>query len=133
MRVIRILAGSDPTALSGAPRVMGVIPGRHELDDFIRALEGVGASTVEILEGEAGAGYLDQREHSFRAFLDLYLEDLEAEMRHRYAQEVGQGRLVFAVVVTRGNKDDVVKTVLECGASHVAHFGIWVNESIGQP
>jgi hypothetical protein len=132
MRVTRISAESDPTALSGAPRVMGVIPGQHELDDLIRALDGVGVSTVEILEGEAGAGYLDQREHSFRAFLDLYLEDLETEMRHCYAQEVGQGRLVFAVPITRGNKDDVVKAVRARGARHVAHFGMWVNESIGQ-
>jgi hypothetical protein len=112
---------------------MGVVPGQHELDDLVRALEAVGVSNVEVLEGEAGAGYLDRREHSFRAFLDLYLEDLETEMRHRYAQEVGQGRLVFAVPVTQCNKDNVVEAVRARGASHVAHFGMWMNESIGQP
>jgi hypothetical protein len=133
MRITRITEASEPTALSGASRVMGVIPGQHELDDLIRALEGVGISTVEILEGEAGAGYLNQREHSFRAFLELYFEDLETEMRHRYAHEVGHGRLVFAIPVTWSNKDDVVDAVRACGASHIAHFGVWVNESIGQP
>jgi hypothetical protein len=90
MRITRVMAASDPAILAGAPRVMGVLHDRHERDDLVRALEGVGVSTLEILEGEAGAGYLDQRERSFRAFLDLYLEDLETEMRHRYAQEVGQ-------------------------------------------
>jgi hypothetical protein len=133
VRVTRISAASGPTALAGVPRVMGVIPGQHELDELVRALDAAGVSTVEILEGEAGAGYLDQREHSFRAFLENYFEDLETEMRHRYAQEVGRGRLVFAVPVTRGNKDDVVQVVRARGAIHVAHFGTWVNESIGQP
>src|SRR5688572_4134698 len=133
MRVTRISAASDPTALSGVPRVMGVLPGRHELDDLVRALEAVGVSAVEVLEGEAGAGYLNQREHSFRAFLELYFEDLETEMRQRYAQEVGHGRLVVAVPVTRSNLDDVVDAVRAGGASHIAHFGVWVNESIGQP
>src|SRR5688572_19378736 len=132
MRIIRISAASDPAALSGASRVMGVIPGQPELDDLIRALEAVGVSTVEILEGESGAGYLHQRERSFRAFLDLFLEDLETEMRHRYALEVEQGRLVFAVPVTRSNKEAVIEAVRARGASHVAHFGMWVNESIGQ-
>ena len=133
MRVTRITKASDPTALSGASRVMGVVPGERELDDLVRALEAVGVSAVEVLAGKAGAGYLDQREHSFRAFLDLYLEDLETDMRHRYAHEVGRGRLVFAVPVTPDTKDDVVEAVRARGASHIAHFGTWVNESIGRP
>ena len=133
MRVTRISAASVPSVFSHADRVMGVLTAQHELDVLTRALEYVGVSTIEVLEGDPGASYLDQREHSFRGLVDFYLGDLETEMRHRYAQEVGKGRLVFAVPVTPDNKDDVVKAALAHGANHVAHFGVWVNESIGQP
>jgi hypothetical protein len=93
----------------------------------------LGIDTIEVLEGAAGAGYLDRREHSFRALLDFYLGDLETETRHRYVYEVEQGRLIFAVPITEANKDDVVAAVLAHGASHVVHFGMWVGTSYGQP
>jgi hypothetical protein len=113
--------------------VTGVLAGQHELDALTRALESLGVSAVEVLEGPAGASYLNRREHSFRAFLDIFFGDLEAETRHRYADEVEQGRLVFAVPVTQENKDDVVEAAVAHGANHVVHFGVWVNESVERP
>jgi hypothetical protein len=133
MRVTSISASSAPSVFSHSNRVTGVLAGHHELDALTRALECVGVSNVEILEDDAGAGYLDQREHSFRGFLEFLFSELKPDMRHRYGHEIGQGRLVFAVPVTQGTKDDVVKAVLAHGASHVAHFGKWIDESFGQP
>lgn len=133
MRITSISAESTPSVFSHSDKVTGVLAGRHELDALARVLESLEVSAVEVLEGPAGAGYLDRREHSIRAFLDIFFGDLEAEMRHRYAHEVEQGRLVFAVPVTQGNKDDVVEAARAHGASHVVHFGRWVGTSFGQP
>jgi hypothetical protein len=133
MRITRISAESTPSVFSHSDKVTGVLAGQHELDALTRALESLGVSAVEVLEGPAGAGYLDRREHSIRAFLDIFFGDLEAETRHRYAHEVEEGRLVFAVPVTQGNKDDVVKAAVAHGARHVVHFGRWVGTSFGQP
>jgi hypothetical protein len=133
MRVTSISAASNPSVFSHSDKVTGVLAGRYELDALTRALEPLGVSAVEVLEGSTGADYLDRREHSFRAFLDFYLGDLETETRHRYAQEVEQGRLVFAVPITEANKDDVVAAALAHGASHVVHFGMWIGMTFGQP
>jgi hypothetical protein len=133
MRITSISAESAPSVFSHSDKVTGVLAGRRELDALTGALESLGVSAVEVLEGATGAGYLDRREHSFQALLDFYLGDLETETRHRYAQEVEQGRLVFAVPVTEGNRDDVVAAVQAHGASHVVHFGMWVGTSYGQP
>jgi len=133
MRITSVSAASTPSVFSHSDKVTGVLAGRHELDALTRALESLGVSAVEVLEGPAGAGYLDRREHSFRAFLDFYLGDLETEARHRYTREVEQGRLVFAVPVTEGNKEDVMAAVLAHGASHVVHFGMWAGTTFGQP
>src|SRR5437762_7682808 len=119
MRITSISAESTPSVFSHSDKVTGVLAGRHELDALARVLESLGVSAVEVLEGPTGAGYLDRREHSFRAFLDQFVGDLETETRHRYAHEVEQGRLVFAVPSTEGNRDDVVAAVLAHGASHV--------------
>ena len=86
MRITSISATSTPSVFSHADKVTGVLAGRHELDALTPALERLGIDTLELLEGDAGAGYLDQREHSFRALLDFYLGDLETDTRHRYAQ-----------------------------------------------
>jgi hypothetical protein len=128
MRGIDISTASVPSVFSHSHRVTGVLAGRPELDALTRTLETLGVSVVEVLEGTPGAGYLDQREHSFQALLELFLGDLETETRHHYAQEVEKGRLVFAVPVTEGNKDEVVDAVLAHGAGHVVHFGRWVSE-----
>src|SRR5688572_17310171 len=133
MKVTSISAASAPSVFSHSDKVTGVLAGRHELDALTRTLECLGIDNVEVLEGVTGEAYLDRREHSFRAWLDFYLGDLETETRHRYAQEVEQGRLVFAVPVTEGNKDDVVEAAVAHGASHVVHFGMWVGTSYGQP
>jgi hypothetical protein len=133
MRITSISAASTPSVFSHSDKVTGVLAGRHELDALTRALESLGVGAVEVLEGPTGAGYLDRREHSFRAFLDIFVGDLEAETRHRYARELEQGRLVFAVPITEGKRDDVVAAVLAHGASHVVHFGTWVGTSYGQP
>jgi hypothetical protein len=133
MRVTSISAASTPSVFSRSDKVTGVLDGRHELAALTPALESLGVTAVEVLEGSPGAGYLDRREHSFRAWLDLFFGDLEAETRHRYAHEVEQGRLVFAVPVTEGNRDDVVAAALAHGASHVVHFGMWVGTSYGLP
>jgi hypothetical protein len=132
MRVTSISAASVPSVFSHSDRVTGVLAGRPELDALTRALESLGVGVIEVLEGTPGAGYLDRREHSFQAFLELFLGDLETETRHHYAQEVERGRLVFAVPVTEGNKEDVVDAVLAHGAGHVVHFGRWVGTSFGQ-
>jgi hypothetical protein len=133
MRVTSVSAASTPSVFLHSDKVTGVLAGRNELDALTRALESLGVSAVEVLEGPTGAGYLNRREHSFGAFLDQFVGDLETETRHRYAHEVELGRLVFAVPVTRGNKDEVVAAVLAHGASHVVHFGMWVGTSLGQP
>jgi hypothetical protein len=133
MRITSVSVASTPSVFSHSDKVTGVLAGRHELDALTRVLESLGVSAVEVLEGPTGAGYLDRREHSFRAFLDQFVGDLETETRHRYAHEVEQGRLVFAVPVTQNNKDDVVKAAVAHGASHVVHFGMWVGTSFGQP
>jgi hypothetical protein len=130
---VTILSASIPSALSHSDRVMGVLAGRHELDALARVLEGVGVGIVEVLEGAAGAASLDRQEHSFWTFLEQYFGDMEAEMSRHYAHEVGRGRLVFAVPVTRGNKDAVVEAALAHNANHVAHFGRWADESFQQP
>jgi hypothetical protein len=133
MRITSISAASTPSAFSHSNRVTGVLAGRHELDALTRALEPLGVSAIEVLEGTTGAGYLDRQEHSFQAFLDVFVGDMETETRHRHAYELEQGRLIFAVPVTQGNKDDVVKAALAHGANHVVHFGTWVGTSFGQP
>jgi hypothetical protein len=133
MRVTSISAASTPSVFPHSDKVTGVLAGRRELDALTPALESLGVAAVEVLEGTTGAGYLDQREGSFRAFLDIFFGDLEAETRQRYAYEVEQGRLVFAVPITEANKDDVVAAVQAHGASHVVHFGMWVGQSFGQP
>lgn len=130
---VTILSASIPSALSHSDRVMGVLASRHDLDALVRVLEDAGVGIVEVLEGATGAASLDRREHSFWTFLDQYFGDMEAEMSRHYAREVGQGRLVFAVPVTRGNKDAVVKAALAHNANHVAHFGRWADESFPQP
>jgi hypothetical protein len=130
---VTILSASVPSALSYFDRVMGVRAGRRELDALARVSEGVGVGIVEVLEGAAGAASLDRQEHSCWTFLDKYFGDIEAEMSRRYAHEVGQGRLVFGVPVTRGNKDAVVEAALAHHAKHVAHFGRWIDESFPQP
>jgi hypothetical protein len=130
---VTILSASIPSALSHSDRLMGVLAGRHELDALVRVLEDVGVGMVEVLEGAAGAASLDRQEHSFRAFLEQYFGDMEAEMSRRYAHEVGRGRLVFAVPVTSGNKDAVVEAARAHNANHVAHFGRWADESFPQP
>ena len=133
MRITNISAASTPSVFSHSDKVTGVLAGRHELDALTRVFQSLGVSAVEVLEGPTGAGYLDRREHSFRALLDFYLGDLETETRHRYAHEVEQGRLVFAVPLTEANKDDVVAAVQAHGASHVVHFGRWMGQSFGLP
>ena len=133
MRITWISAESNPSVFSHSDKVTGVLAGQHELDAFTQVLESLGISTVEVLEGRAGADYLERRERSIRAFLDRFVGDLETETRHRYAHEVEQGRLVFAVPVTEGNVDEVVKAAVSHGATHVVHFGMWVGTSFGQP
>jgi len=133
MRVTSISAASTPSVFSHSDKVTGVLAGRQELDTLAPALARLGIDTIEVLEGDAGAGHLDRREHSFRAFLGQFVGDLETETRHHYAQEVEHGRLVFAVPITEANKDDVVAAVQAHGASHVVHFGMWVGTNYGQP
>jgi hypothetical protein len=133
MRITSISPASTPSVFSHPDKVTGVLAGRHELDALTRVLESLGVSSIEVLEGPTGAGYLDRREHSFRAFLDQFVGDLETETRRRYAHEVEQGRLVFAVPVIEGNREDVAAAVLAHGASHVVHFGMWVGTSFGKP
>jgi hypothetical protein len=133
MKVTTISSASTPSVFPHSDTVTGVLAGRHELDALMRVLEPLGVSAVEVLEGPTGVGYLDRREHSFRAFLDFITDDMADDMCPRYAHEVEQGRLVFAVPVTHGNKEDVVAAVLAQGASHVVHFGKWVGENIGRP
>jgi hypothetical protein len=132
MKITSISAASVPSVFSHSDRVTGVLAGRHELDALTRRLEPLGVSAVEVLEGTTGTGYLDRREHSFRALLESFLGDMETETRHHYAREVELGRVVFAVPVTQGNKDDVVNAVLAHGATHVVHFGTWIGTSFGQ-
>jgi hypothetical protein len=132
MRVTSLSAASAPSVFLHSNRVTGVLAGRHELDALTPALESLGVAEVEVLEGTTGAGYLDKQKDSFRAFLEIFFGGLEAETRQRYAQEIEQGRLVFAVPVTGANKDDVVAAVKAHGASHVVHFGMWMHQSFGQ-
>jgi hypothetical protein len=133
MRITSISAACIPSVFSYSDKVTGILAGRHELDALTPALESLGVAEVEVLEGTTGAGYLEQREDSFRAFLEIFFGGLEAETRQRYAHEVEQGRLVFAVPITEANKDDVVAAVQAHGASHVVHFGMWVGTNYGQP
>jgi len=133
MTITQVSPETTSSVMSQSDRVMGVVANHRELEELTWVLEPLGVSTIDVLEGNHGQKILDANKHTFAGFVNTVLGDLETEMRRCYSQEVEDGRIVFAVPITKGNADEIVKAAMSIGAEHIAHFGTLVNENFDLP
>jgi len=130
MEVTSITNASSPTVFTHSDIVMGVVENQSELNKIVDSMTHLGVTEVETLEGELGAEFLKNRESSLRGLVQYYLGDMETATRKIYAYQVSIGHLIFAVPVTDINQSSVIRAIQELFATHVVHFGNFVNESI---
>jgi hypothetical protein len=130
MEVTSITNTSSPSVFTHSDIVMGVVDNQFELDMIVASMSQLGVTEVETLEGELGAAFLRNRESSLMGLVQYYLGDMETETRKTYSYQVSIGHLIFAVPVTAINQDLVIKAVQELFATHIVHFGNFVNQSI---
>ncbi len=100
-------------------KLVGIINTRADFDNVVRAMEGVGLTSIEALCGEDGVNLLE-RVHTF------FFSDMEERVLQRHIQELKAGHIVALIKIPADRIDEIAKIATQNGARRLVYFGFTV-------
>lgn len=101
-------------------KVVGAVRTSDQLASLVEALEQIGVSEVEVLQGASGNEQLEAWKESFSQY---FFGDMELKMLQRYIDAVAAEFIVFSAVVESDQADETAETAKAHEAIDVVYFG----------